>query len=92
MLIVSIVLFLLLISSVFIILNLLSKVEKYEDDILLKDEFIQKLKKLSEESYEEITKLDTSQAFEADDEVGFFFKKLKEIILTIDAYTKNYLN
>jgi len=82
----------LLVVSIFVIVNLLNKVEKYEADILLKDEFIKKLKEVSEQSYRELEKLDTMQAFESDDEVGFFFKKLKEIIITIDGYTKNYLN
>jgi hypothetical protein len=80
----------LLIGTSYVIYNLLDKVEKYEEDIQLKDEFLQRVKKLSEESYNKLKELDSLEAFESDDETGHFFMNLKNIILTLDAYFKNY--
>ena len=84
------VLSLLLIACGFIIKNLLDKVEKYEEDILLKDEYLDKLKSMVEESYKKIKDLDTLEAFESDDEVGHFFVNLKNIIMTLNTYMQNY--
>lgn len=80
----------LLISAGYIIYNLLNKVEKYEDDIQIKDEFLQKIKNVSEQSYEKLKELDSLEAFESDDETGYFFRSLKDIIVTLNAYFKNY--
>lgn len=90
MIIIISVLSLLLIACGLIIKNLLSKVEKYEEDILLKDEYLDKLKSMVEESYKKIKDLDTLEAFESDDEVGHFFVNLKNIIMTLNTYMKNY--
>lgn len=78
------------IAFILIIYNLLNKVEKYEDDIMLKDEYITKIKSMSEQAYKKIVELDNAQAFESDDEVGFFFRNLKDIVMVIDSYLKNY--
>ena len=90
MIITIIVLSLLLIGSLFVNYNLLKKVEKYEDDILYKDEYITKLQEMASKSHDKLRELDIREAFESDDEVGYFFKNLKEMIVMIDAYTKNY--
>lgn len=90
MLIVIVILSVGLLSSLFINYNLLKKVEKYEDDILLKNEYFDKITQMSSKAYEKIEELDMREAFESDDEVGFFFKNLKEMIVTLDAYSKNY--
>ena len=90
MIIIISVLSLLLIACGLIIKNLLDKVEKYEEDILLKDEYLDKLKSMVEESYKKIKDLDTLEAFESDDEVGHFFVNLKNIIMTLNTYMKNY--
>jgi hypothetical protein len=74
----------------YIIYNLLNKVEKYEEDIQSKDEFLQGVKKISEDSYKRLKELDSLEAFESDDETGHFFSNLKNIILTLDVYFKNY--
>jgi cell division protein FtsL len=81
---------LLIISTIFVIYNLLQKVEKYEEDILLKEEYLDKLKVMVDDSYKRIKDLDTVQAFESDDEVGHFFTNLKDIIVTLNTYLQNY--
>jgi hypothetical protein len=75
----------------FVIRNLLNKVEKYEEDILMKDEFISKFKTMVEDSHKKIVDLDNKGAFESDDEVGHFFKSLKDLILMLGMYFKNYV-
>lgn len=84
------VLSLLIISTFFVIYNLLKKVERYEEDILLKEEYLDKLKIMVDDSYKRIKDLDTAQAFESDDEVGHFFTNLKDIIVTLNTYLQNY--
>lgn len=70
--------------------NLLRKVERYEEDIQLKDEFIVKFKTMIEESNEKMRKLDESGAFESEDETGFIFKGLRDIAFGINSYFQNY--
>lgn len=82
---------LLLVGLCFLVWNLLSKVEKYEEDILSKDEYIEKFKNMVDDSYTRLKQIDLNGSFEADDEVGHFFKSLKEIIFNLDAYYKNYV-
>lgn len=86
--------FLLLLLSVagFAIRNLLKKVERYEEDVLLKDEFISKFRSLVEEAHRKVKELDSLGAFESDDEVGHFFKNLKTLSIALDAYFKNYVS
>jgi hypothetical protein len=91
MIIIIVILSLLVVSSGLVIKNLLSKVEKYEEDIVLKDEYLDKLKVMVDESYQKIKDLDTLQAFESDDEVGHFFLNLKNIIVTLNTYMQNYV-
>jgi hypothetical protein len=90
MIIIISILSLLIIACGLVIKNLLDKVEKYEEDILLKDEYLDKLKIMVDESYKKIKDLDTLEAFESDDEVGHFFVNLKNIIMTLNTYMKNY--
>jgi hypothetical protein len=90
MLLVTVLFGLIIIGAILIIRNLLLKVERYEDDILMKDEYIKKVGDLVDESYKKIKDLDIRGAFEADDEVGTFFETLKEVTLLIKTYTQNY--
>lgn len=82
---------LLLVGLCFLVWNLLTKVEKYEEDILNKDEYIEKFKNMVDDSYTRLKQIDLNGSFEADDEVGHFFKSLKEIMFNLDAYYKNYV-
>ena len=84
------ILILLLLMAGYVIYNLLKKVEQYEEDIQNKDEFLKSVKNLSDQSYKKLKELDSLEAFESDDETGHFFSNLKNIIITLDAYFKNY--
>lgn len=91
MLIFCVFLLIVLAALSYITWNLVKKVEIYEDDILLKDEFISKFKTMVEESDKQIRLLDNSGHFESDDEIGYFFKIVKDINFTMDVYFKNYI-
>jgi hypothetical protein len=85
-----IILFLAVAGLSYFVWNLLRKVERYEEDIQLKDEFIIKFKSMIEESNEKMQKLDEKGAFESEDETGFIFKGLRDIAFGINSYFQNY--
>jgi len=89
-LVVIFILIVLLIIASLVVKNLLSKVEKYEEDILLKDEYLKKMTDLVSSSESRLKTLDMNGAFESDDEVGYFFKSLKEMMFVLSAYSQNY--
>lgn len=88
-----IVLSVLLSVSVYVNINLYKKVDKLDEmaqesvDVLLENEqFLTELKNrvLSQQSY--LRQLDRIGAFEADDETGYFFKEMKDIVNDIAVY------
>ena len=87
------ILFLLLLFSVYVNVNLYTKFEKLDEmaqesvDTLLENEkFLTELKNrvLSQQSY--LRQLDRIGSFEADDETGYFFKEMKDIVNDIAVY------
>lgn len=74
----------------FIIRNLLKKVELYEEDIELKDDYIKTIRDyiISSDKLLEVPIL--KGAFSADDEVGDYFRLMQNIIVKLKAYMKNY--
>lgn len=71
--------------------NLLKKVEKYEDDIQLKDEFLKKFKTMVEETDTKMRKVDEKGLFESEDETGFIYKDLRDLTLGLNSYFQNYV-
>ena len=71
--------------------NLLRKVERYEEDIQLKDEFLKKFKTMVEETDKKMREVDDKGLFESEDETGFVFKSLKDLSLGINSYFQNYV-
>lgn len=71
--------------------NLLRKVEKYEDDIQLKDEFLKKFKSMVEETGNKMRKVDEKGLFESEDETGFIYKDLRDLTLGLNSYFQNYV-
>ena len=93
MVITIIVLSFLFIASVYVNINLYQKFDKLDEmtqesfDTLLENErFLNELKNrvLSQQSY--LRQLDRIGAFEADDETGYFFKEMKDIVNDIAVY------
>jgi hypothetical protein len=77
----------LLLTCSLIIINLLRKVETLEDYVKdLEDSnldyytFFSNLKSKVRESYSRMKNIDRLGSFEADDETGFIFKELKDIV------------
>lgn len=65
----------------------LERVEKHEDIIRYQTEFFNQIKQMVYESRVRLDAIDTLGAFEADDEVGYFFKQLKDVQEMLDNYT-----
>ena len=68
-----------LIVCIFIIWNLLTKNEKAEDIIITQQEYINNISQVIKFTYEELKKLDEKDIFKSDDEIGFFFTKIKSL-------------
>tara|TARA_B100000900_G_scaffold377550_1_gene361073 strand:- start:110 stop:385 length:276 start_codon:yes stop_codon:yes gene_type:complete len=63
----------------FTTINLLRKNEKQEDILLGYLEYLDNISRVIEVSDEKIKKIDIKGSFEGDDEIGFFFKNIKQI-------------
>ena len=63
----------------FTTINLLRKNEKQEDILLGYLKYLDNISRIIEVSNEKIKKIDIKGSFEGDDEVGFFFKSIKQI-------------
>jgi len=75
-----------LVTSVYIINNLITKVEKYEDVTVDQTSYLQRISNLIRDSKMHLQELDEKGVFASDDEVGYFFNKLKEIQSELDKY------
>ena len=74
----------------YIIWNLLRKNERQEDIINTQNEYIQTISNLMTESNKKIKEIDSKQIFQSDDEIGWFFKGIKEIQDLINEYNINH--
>ena len=75
-----------LILSVYIIRNLLMKVEKYEDAVTDQTSYLQSISNLIGESKKHLQSLDEKGIFQSDDEVGYFFEQMKLVQKELDRY------
>lgn len=66
--------------SVYVIFNLLKKLEKYEDQFEEYQKFIETETKRNEALLEALRQIDNRQMFEKDDDVGSIFYQIKETI------------
>ena len=90
-----IILSVLLIISIFININLFRKNEAQEEYIsdletsnMQFDEFYQYLRRRIDESYSKIKQIDRIGSFEADDETGWIFKTIKDIVKQLNEFFK----
>ena len=67
--------------------NLMRKLEKAEDIVVNYLDYLDKISKVIELSDKKITELDHSGAFEADDELGTFFKTIKDLQSILNQFT-----
>jgi len=70
----------------FIIRNLLLKNEKLEDIIFSYREYITQVTDVIEQSNKKLEEIDQKGTFKSDDEIGWFFEKVKLIQEILDQY------
>jgi hypothetical protein len=75
-----IILILALLGSLYANLNLLRNFEKSEEYVENLETWVDNFSKTITNMNREIKKIDSKGSFEADDEVGYFYKELKRII------------
>lgn len=73
----------------YIIWNLMRKNERLEDALNKRDTYIDTMSAIMSESDRKIKEIDSKQIFESDDEIGWFFKGIKEIQQLINEYNSN---
>jgi hypothetical protein len=72
--------------SIYILRNLLIKVEKYEDVVQDQVQYLQNVSDTVRESKQHLQTLDEKGVFQSDDEVGEFFNQMKEVQNELDRY------
>lgn len=73
-------------GGIYIIRNLLRKNEKLEDIAIKQNEYINSLSTIIKESDRKLSEIDSKGTFQSDDEIGWFFKQVKEIQEIINEY------
>jgi len=74
-----IILIILILVCLFIIRNLMKKQEQAEDILVGYFGYLDKLSRIIEVTDEKLKQIDSKGTFESDDEIGFFFKNVKEL-------------
>jgi hypothetical protein len=69
--------------------NLLSKTEKQEDIIINYDNFINEYSKQLEVADKRLKEIDEKDLFKSDDEIGWFFKQIKNLQEGINKFRIN---
>jgi predicted nucleic acid-binding Zn-ribbon protein len=77
--IITIALFAVIGTAIFIIKNLLLQLEALEDRVIFYEESFDTIREQVLNTEIELKELDIRGAFESDDEVGFVFKQIKEL-------------
>lgn len=75
-----------LVILVYLLRNLLLKVERYEDILVNQTEFIENLSEIIKEGDQHLKNLDERGVFQSDDEVGEFFNNMKRVQETINKF------
>lgn len=73
-------------TTTYVIWNLLRKNEKFEEMIEIQNQYIETISNIMTESDKKIKEIDSKQIFQSDDEIGWFFKGIKEIQDLINQY------
>ena len=89
MLVLSIIFAILSIVLAYFTWNLMRKVEQYEDIAQYQQNYIENISTVIGESSKRLREVDEKGTFESDDEVGFFFKGIKEIQRILDEFNLN---
>jgi len=76
-----------IIIFLYILRNLLLKVEKYEDRVEGLQETLTRIQNTIEDSKKHLNQLDERGVFQSDDEVGYFFEQMKAVQDELDRFT-----
>ena len=87
MLTLSIILTVVVITSFFVIRNLIIKNENQEDVIKEYENFISKQSEAIEACDQRLKQIDNKGIFYADDEIGWFFKEIQKIQEALNEFT-----
>ena len=68
-------------------INLLRKSETAEDIIVSQTEFINKFRQMLDTSSSRLKEIDENGTFESDDEIGWFFKEIKNLQNALSQFT-----
>jgi|TARA_R110002167_G_scaffold8488_2_gene39037 hypothetical protein len=79
----------LILMLMYILVNLLNKLEKTEDIILGYDEYITEFSKQIEFSDKRLKEIDAKEIFKSDDEIGWFFEQIKVIQTKLSTFKIN---
>ena len=80
----------LFIASLYVVYNILKKIERLEKVVDEQDQYISSISELIELSNKKIGESEVAQAFKADDDIGFFFETLQEIQTQLNSFkTRN---
>ena len=85
--IISVILVGIIIIFLYILRNLLLKVEKYEDRVEGLQETLNRIQNTIEDSKKHLNQLDERGVFQSDDEVGYFFEQMKAVQDELDRFT-----
>ena len=83
----SIILAVVIVTSFFIIRNLLKQAEKLEDIQTEYENFISKQSEAIEACDKRLKQLDDKNVFYTDDQIGFFFKEVQKIQEALNEFT-----
>jgi len=75
-----------LLIFIYILRNLLIKVEKYEDIVQDQVQYLQNISNAIGEGQKHLKSLDERGIFQSDDEVGYFFEQLKNVQDELNRY------
>lgn len=86
------VLVVILLFLVYLINNLLKKVENYEDVVQDQVQYLQNISNAVGDGQKHLKLIDEKGTFKSDDEVGYYFEQLKIVQSELDRYMlpKNY--
>ena len=76
-----------IIIFLYILRNLLIKVEKYEDRVESLQNSLTNIQDAIEDSKKHLNQLDERGVFQSDDEVGYFFEQMKAVQDELDRFT-----
>ena len=75
-----------LLTFIYILRNLLKKVEKYEDVVQDQVHYLQNISNALGEGQKHLKNLDEKGVFQSDDEVGYFFEQMKYVQDELNRY------